>query len=256
MSHYEGTGEVTLCLRDPGNGAQASKELAPEPQEVRDERNRRRTAQRRRTEIRRYCVRNKLSRMWTFTWAEPQLDRSEALAQWAAFLVRFYARYGKMAWLRVFEVHKGGMCEYCDVEHEVGRLHVHAAFPKKFLAHGEMERLWGHGWVHFADRQSGASGRHRARTLAQYVAKYVAKECEAGNGEHGYEVAQGYQVRCAKSVAPSLFYARLKLARMGLGYLQHEFASDDWKDWRGPPIKVFWFNDEIRSYGSGQAQAA
>lgn len=207
-----------------------------------------RSARRRRTEIRRYSCANALVVLWTFTYAVPEFDRATVLRDWEAFIRRFYGRFGKMPWLRVLELHKGGWCEYCECDHPEGRYHVHVALPQVFLAHREMERLWGHGFVHYRRRKLHEGRvtlppREVSRMLARYLAKYVAKECEAGFSQHAYDVAQNYPVVCRRvRHVQSIFHVRRALERRGFGpYL--ELSSDDWAGFRGPPTRFFVAQD-------------
>lgn len=247
LSVYEGTGEVTACLRGGSPGPVDVVVLDEEQLLERQRDNQARTERRRRTEIRRFCVRNLLCVLWTLTYAEPEFDRARVLADCAAFQRRFAERFGRVPWLRVLELHKGGWCEYCGCDHAEGRYHVHLALPNVFLPHSVMEQLWGHGFVHYRKRErrvgeGRVSVRESCRTLSRYVSKYVSKECVAGFAEHGYEVAQNCQVRCRKvRHLRSFADVRRVLGHLGLGELELELSSEDWSKWRGPPVHVFWF---------------
>lgn len=241
---YEGTGEATACFRSGSEGQGAMRPESAMTEEERQLDNEARSARRRQTGIRRYTCANELLRLWTFTYDHPELDRAKVLRDWAAFVRRFYGRFGRMPWVRVLEHHKGGWCVYCKCDHPEGRYHVHAALPNVFLPHHVMAELWGHGFVQFEDRKA-REGRvtpskvELSRKLAGYLAKYIAKECEAGFAEHAYDVAQGYPVVCRRvRHVRSIFHVRRVLERRGFGaYI--ELSSDDWVGFRGPPTRFF-----------------
>jgi hypothetical protein len=249
LTIYEDTGEVTGTYRNESPSA------APEGHEVEeidpDERerlNELRTARRRKAQIRRFCVKNKLAVLWTFTYAEAVFDRQRVIEDFAAFTRRFYQRFGRLPWLRVLELHKGGWCDYCRCDHAEGRYHLHAALPAVFIAHSDMEQLWGHGFVHYRRRErrvgeKQVSARDRCRTLARYVSKYVAKECAAGFAQHGYEVAEGFQVRRRHRHFPTLYHVQRWLDHMDFGTLDVALSSNEWEDYHGPPVRVWWFSD-------------
>lgn len=242
---YEGTGEVTACFR---GGSQGPPGTGDRSEEERKRDNLARTARRRASAIRRFCVKNQLTRLWTLTYGVPEFDRRQVLADVGAFFRRFYERFGKVPWLWVLEFHKGGFCEYCQVDHPDHRYHVHLALPAVFLDHRVMAELWGHGYVNYRDRrrkpgQRALSGRDLSRKLATYLAKYVAKDCAAGFAEHGYDVAESFGVRCRRvRHLRSINHVRRVLVALDLGELQLELHSDDWPDWHGPPVYVWWFD--------------
>lgn len=260
LTVHEGTGEVSCCkIRsyvDPLTGEVLSPghqidRRDPQTSDCleRAKDNGQRVARRRKSEVRRYCVRNKLTRLWTLTYAQAVTDRGQVIADMQEFTERLYDAFGRMPWLRVLELHKGGWCDYCQLDHVEGRYHVHLGLPAVWLSHTVMEGLWGHGFVNYRDRPQRAgrvtlSGRDLARQLAGYMAKYLVKDCEAGPREHGYEVAQGYAVgRTRVRYVPTFSGCKRVLASLGLSDVTFEASSTDWVGWRGPPVRVLWFRE-------------
>jgi hypothetical protein len=258
LAVHEGTGEAVAWWSGGPSGTDPADEGDERTPEERQQDNEARSARRRRSQIRRFCAANQLVRLWTLTYAEAQFSRETVLRDCAAFTRRFYEQFGTMPWLRVLELHKGGWCEYCSCDHPDGRYHVHLALPKIFLPVHVMESLWGHGFVHYRDRADRKVGEKRAplsqvqisRLLARYLAKYVAKECEAGFGQHAYEVAQGYEVR--RRVVRHILNLRA-LHRVvnviGQGVQVVELSSASWLGYRGPPVFVYFFDEAHRGAG-------
>ena len=134
--------------------------------------------------MRRYCVHNGLRFLWTLTFARQDHDRAAVLRDVQAFARRLHRLVGEpIPYLYVLEQHKSGAW------------HVHLALPR-WLAHKDLHRTWGHGFVFVTDH--GKRARRRVmdrdgqgmRRVAGYVAKYVSKAYETGGGRQGYGVAK------------------------------------------------------------------
>jgi hypothetical protein len=137
--------------------------------------------------VRRYCVHNGLRFLWTLTLARQDHQRGTVVRDVQAFARRLQRRTGPLPYLYVLEAHRSGAW------------HVHIALPR-WISHSVLEAVWGHGWVFVTDhgrrrrrRRVMPSGGQGLRSVAGYVAKYVSKAYEAGDGRQGYGVAEGHQ---------------------------------------------------------------
>jgi hypothetical protein len=234
LSVYPGVGDATIAfvvpLRgDGGDGSESRTDLAA---------NRRRCERRASTELRRFCVQNKLSRLWTFTCrVEEQVrgvDGRRVMVERVEALVRSMRE----------ELVGGDAFAYAYVfeECKAGQWHVHMAVGRYF-DHGAVGRVWGHGFVFVRDHRSRVSTglREQARGCASYLAKYCSKgfgRGEALQGQHRYERAQGFGVRCVRRS----FMTRHEAYGAALAAFDHEPPSWAWsssslEDWRGPPIE-------------------
>lgn len=144
--------------------------------------------QRARGQMRRYSVANRLNRLGTLTYGPPFCrDPRQLRSDVASFFVRLRASLGGEAfpYLWVPELHK-------DRE----RWHVHFLVGR-WIGRGAIESAWrGRGFVHIkllGDLPARSSGAAEARVAAKYASKYVAKDVEALDGLHRYEVAEGFQ---------------------------------------------------------------
>lgn len=242
---YPATREAVIVLQGGSREGSAlpSEARTEEEQERRDKANLARANRRRRAEMRRYMVQNKLTVLWTFTYAgEGEHNRERVLADFAAFLRRFREAFGRHPYLYVFELHPGGH-----------GWHVHCALPGLHFSHKRMGELWGHGFVHYRKAKDffagdddgqgdelggGRGGRQDARRLSKYLAKYMAKDMDPGKRRHGYEVGEGFSVRVRTfRLLPSLSAVRKLVNHLGLGELSWH-SSDIWKGWEGPPMYV------------------
>jgi hypothetical protein len=217
--------------------------------EERAERNEARALSRARTEVRRYCVRNRLDRMWTLTFrcwecdaapcacglaASPSLD--EAWRAWDAFVRRLRRALGRnVPLLAVVERGSKG----------TRRLHVHVAVG--FYVKGEeLERVWGHGHVKPRRSRVAAAGkRERARRAAGYLSKYLSKELGQERAENGnrYRRAQGFAARVVRRRRLTAEDARWFAARLCGGNVVDVWRSEGDGEWRGPPVVVVRFGD-------------
>jgi hypothetical protein len=201
--------------------------------------NARRAHSRARAEVRRYCAANQLTRLWTLTYREATFDRRRVVLDVEAFCRRLRAQFGDLPYVYVLELHPSGH-----------GWHVHFGLPARFFAHKTMGKLWGHGFVQFADRTSERAMKPlgRARKLARYLAKYLVKDFqrdEAGHvyervrGEHRYEVAQHFAVVCRRRRVDTLAQAE-RLVRWWAGEVSLERSSSaEWTDYRGTACYVY-----------------
>ena len=184
------------------------------------------------TESRRYAVRNKLTKMWTFTFKEAQWDRSKILEYMNDFFQRWRVLEGKeFPYLYALELHPGGH-----------GYHVHVAVPGwMFTDFFRLRRVWGHGRIRF-DKRKRQQGEPRddARRLALYLVKYITKGFEQSHerGEHRYEVAQNFAVTVKRRA-----FSTYREAMDYLAYFAAESYSVVWSDyeldwWKGPPTWV------------------
>ena len=197
-------------------------------------------------ELRRYCVKNRLLKMLTLTFAEPQWDREEVKSMVNALFVRWRGlKEGKtFPYVYVLELHPG---TYLKPSHG---LHVHVAVPLRFIDKHWLQETWGNGLVHYRDPKSLRVGneRDRARTLALYLSKYISKsfDIEREFGAHRYEVAQGFAVERKSKRFNSLFDAMEYLNWIEAERFVQVWASSDKSDWDGPPVWVFRSSGDVK----------
>lgn len=228
---YVDTGEATVWWAGPRGGSdRLPGESMPRPGE-----NARRAVARARVSVRRYAVRNRLTRLWTFTYVEAQWDVGQVrrdVNAWAKRLRKHLDR--SVPYVAVMELHPGGH-----------GLHVHVLLPSRFVRHKAMRALWGKGHVQYSDGDTSVrrvkGQRSRARRAAEYVAKYVGKELgqAMGPGQHRYEVGEGFQPeQVRRSVRSEFAGLRWLCERRGGELPVLVWSSDDLEDWRGPPVRV------------------
>jgi hypothetical protein len=148
-------------------------------------------ARRARAKVRRYCAANRLNRLGTLTYAgSGNHDPAKLRGDLAEFFRRLRSTVGQpFPYLWAPEWHPGGH-----------GLHAHFAVGR-WIAQGDVKRVWGRGHVHMkllGDLPVGSGTLGEARLAARYLAKYVGKDLAAGgqpSGLHRYEVAQGFQPR-------------------------------------------------------------
>jgi len=184
-----------------------------------------------------YCVANRLTKMWTLTYAPPnrptarttvKRDVNEFFRKWRAQLTggeAFPAAY-------VLERHKDGS------------LHVHIAVQDGFTSWLQMKRLWGHGRIQYdvAKGSERLSGRELSRCLARYLAKYLNKsfdESDRSKNERRYDTTHtGAVVKTRRR------FASWKEAEEYLQGVAGETFRECWNsfdviEWDGPPVKIF-----------------
>ncbi len=174
---------------------------------------------------------NRLGVLWTLTYGEHQstpgggspepVDRDQVKRDVQRFFKLLRAEVGRLPYLWVIEWGSEG-----------GRLHVHIALGRR-VPHRVLWRLWGHGFVQFEQLGTKGSALRRA---ARYLAKYVTKVYESGDGQHGYEVAQGYQPKAVEVRGRTeADVMRTLVVSMAAGEPEHVWRSADAAEWRGPP---------------------
>lgn len=240
-------GEATVTWVGTGQGTQLAAEKEPAgshglqrlADQLRHEASQRARAARARARMRRYVIKNKLTRMWTLTFADEVHDRAVALEAMQEFVRRLRDEFGEaIPYLYVFEWHKLNDRGW----------HVHMLVQARRVEHKRMERLWGHGFVQYSDGQKrrGVSQRERARTAATYAAKYVGKDIERGleSGDHAYEVAQGFRPeRIARSAGTWRAGVALAVAFFGGLVPRVMWDSSDADVWFGPPVQLLDFGE-------------
>jgi len=237
---YEGVGEGTVTWVMPKVGSDripTDAEL-----ELRADQNRERSGRRRRKNLERYCVKNKLTRQWTLSvdWSdrpEARFDRDTVVSMAEDYFRRLRKLVGaELPYVYVLEIHPGG-----------NGYHIHVALPALFIGKHAMQKTWGHGVVWYSDRKDGRKLGQRAlaRSNASYLAKYLGKDVGGvGKGVHAYEVAQGFQARKVSRRCSSLT-AAVAFIRSENGNAQpvKVSCSDDWGErYDGPPCYVFTFD--------------
>jgi hypothetical protein len=232
------TGEAVVVYASARRDKDFSKpweyETTPEEDLVRQAKNQRRAEGRAKRELRRYIVKNGLSRMWTLTYAEATFDRAKVIGDVNDFLQRlrlvlqcsFPAAY-------VIERHPGGH-----------GLHVHIALQSRFIDWAQFGRTWGHGHVQFSDGmqvvRAQVGKRAQCRMLAKYLSKYMAKAWTDSHepGDHRYEVAQGFAVVLSRRVFKTRQEATAWLTDR-LGAPADVWWSGDSETWEGPPVWAY-----------------
>lgn len=215
----------------------------PKKGEVDEARSRASAGRRASVKMRRYCTRNRLSRLVTLTYAGEGVHDARSVAEhMKRFLARLKEALGmkpgeSLPFMWVRELHPGGH-----------GFHVHMAIGR-YVHHETLKRVWGHGIVDVRKIRmtgAGAGGKEAARRAASYLAKYVAKtwtsEPSLPKGSRRYSVAQGFQPSCQAMPWASLHEALGWAASWNGGELPRvTFSSDDYgPSWEGPPLRV-WF---------------
>lgn len=200
------------------------------PQEERDARNRTRSSRRARTRIRRLATANRMTYLWSLTYAVEPSDVDAVNRDLEAFFKRL-ARIIGSTLARIAVVEHGS---------KSGRLHAHFVTPVR-VAHADVERAWGHGFVFVSNHGSGHASARRA---AGYVAKYVAKSIDEGrSGRQSYLVSEGLDtgrtITRKLRADDALDFARMVLGSTAGGTLS---LSADWDDHDGPV--AWWFGSD------------
>jgi len=243
-------GEATICWHRPGATecewratASGKKELLVDkrtgevraerwltPDEVKRTANLDRANRRARRELRQYCVRNRLSKMWTLTLAEI-LDKKTVKRRVNAFMHKWRDLNGgkEFPYLYVLELHADGE-----------RWHVHVAVPNGYTDKHKLQELWGLGLIRFDEsprRGKGTGAREQYRRLAAYLAKYISKSIEDVHepGEHRYERAQGFGVEVVRRSFAMFDNAESWLVSQPGGSWIQKWSSDEIATWDGPP---------------------
>lgn len=240
---------VAVCIRK--GALEASIVLVGSPKE-RDpdhvpehdpERSAKEANRRARADMRRYCVANRLNKLWSLTYAEEAADWSEVWEHVEAFRKRLWAHLGRRIPM-VVVIEEGT---------ENGRLHVHLAVHE-WLDWADLRNLWGHGFVFVRpikareNSRTTPSASDEARIVASYLSGYLianGKKAHAQDGRaaHGkrYSTTRGFTPGCERVRVESIHQALVIVyGEMGPqpSYL---WQSSDLEDWDGPPVWVaFW----------------
>ena len=138
--------------------------------------------------VRRYCRANRIRFLWTLTYSTEPSTRAQVTKHLRTFFKRLGTHFGRLPLIAVIE--RGTKSD---------RLHVHFG-AARFLSFETIDKIWPHGWVHVGDPRK-LPGRVPVRRLAAYLAKYVAKDLDAGaegdakdraEREHRYLITQGF----------------------------------------------------------------
>ena len=185
--------------------------------------------------MRRYVIANRLVRLWTLTYAAEVWDYEQVKKDLGRFFPQLRTHRGKaFPYLWVIERHPKGH-----------GLHIHVAM-KGYIAKSELQKIWGHGIVHFSDGPSRARRAGHAATgasLASYIAKemvgYLTKEEAAVDGSHFYDVGQGFQPECDTQYV--VIEPGRVLEVIARQYFQGQaptatWSSESMEEWDGPPV--------------------
>lgn len=230
------TGEAVIVYCPPRRDKLHAKSWEQETDELEDlerkVKNLRRADQRAVRELRRYIVKNVLTRMWTLTYVEVVTDRAKVIRDVNDFLQRLRALVGEdIPSAYVIEPYDHG-------------LHVHLALENRFIDWHEFGQTWGHGHVQFSDGMRSVRAqngkRAQSRMLALYLCKYMSKAWADGHdsGDHRYEPAQGFRVQLSRRVFKTRAEARAWLCDR-LGTPATEWWSGDSEAWEGPPVWAY-----------------
>jgi hypothetical protein len=185
-------------------------------------------ARRARKQVRLYCASNRLAYLWTATYAPTEDARHQPR------LVRQDVRH----LFRRLRTDLGRAFPYLWTTewHSTGHgLHVHFAVGER-VDHATVRSAWrrGHVWVS-APTRGGRGDVEDARRVARYIAKYLAKDHQARDGLHRYEVAQGFQPRSrvlfGATAEAALFVAVREMGAAPARYWESRQVSG----WSGPP---------------------
>ena len=157
--------------------------------------NRKMSAKRAATEIRRSCLAIAADRMLTLTYAENMTDRAQALRDFGAFIRICRREFPGWESVAVLEYQQRGAC------------HFHIALSG-FYDVVKLRSIWhsiiGRGSVNMAWEPRYGRGNVCSK-LASYMGKYLAKEVDEGRkpGEHRY-----FKTECVADGRRQVFYIR------------------------------------------------
>ncbi len=186
-------------------------------------------------DVRQFCVRWGLTKMWTFTFKTAQWDKRQVKSYMNEFLMRWRVLNGgkPFPYLYVIELHPKGH-----------GYHVHVAVPGgMFTDFFKLRRIWGHGRIRF-DKNTRHSGESRndARRLALYLSKYLGKDMneDHSKGEHRYEPAQGFDVQTIRRWFATFREAEdfLRFRVAGENFVQ-VWSDYELENWLGPPTWLY-----------------
>lgn len=228
--------EATIVFGSPGSATHVAKGEGGDPDASRE-----RARRRRKQRIRRYCMHNRLMRLWTLTYATEVWDYDTVKADLNKFFRDLRKHRGKkFAYLWVIERHPKGH-----------GLHVHIAM-RGFIHKATLQETWGHGIVHFSDswkkraqRQKGLkNGAGMAAYLAKELSGYIAKEETHISEKHFYDCGQGFQpteeVEQVQGLLASII-GHVAAKHFGGESPWREWDSSEADDWTGPPVHCAWW---------------
>lgn len=229
-SRISASGKLRLLV-DKGTGEIVETDFV-ESADERERKNLLRADRRARHEARLYCVRNRLSKMWTLTLAE--IIPKEEVKKHVNRLMRQWRDLNggkEFPYLYVLELHADGE-----------RWHVHVAVPKGYTDKRRLQALWSLGIIRFDDSpwasRRGISGRERARRLAAYLCKYISKGMGDSHvaREHRYERAQGFAVERVRRAFAMQDNAEAWLMDWGNETWRLAWSSNEIDGWDAPPV--------------------
>jgi hypothetical protein len=215
------------------------------PRVVDEQASRRSACNRAKVRVRRFCTANRLDRMITLTYTDPEFDSLVVARDVKLFVRRLRSRLGlsvgePFQYLWVRELHPGGH-----------GYHVHM-LVSRFVHHEHVRRCWPKGQIVDVRKvrvpKGRGGGREASRRAAAYVQKYVVKSFNdqpvVPKGHHRYDCSRGCQpARAVRSVHSSLRRAWLACAAV----MEGEFPSIVFSSYRygpdypGPPLWLgFW----------------
>ena len=184
-----------------------------------------------------YCVANRLTKMWTLTYAPPNRPTSRKIVK--SDVNEFFRK-----WRAQLTGGESFPAAYVLERHKDGTLHVHIAVQNGFTSWNQIRQLWGHGRVQYdlARGSENLSGRELSRCLARYLAKYLNKsfdESDRTKNERRYDTTHtGAVVKTRRR------FASWKEAEQWLTEVPGETFKETWNsfdvvEWDGPPVKIF-----------------
>lgn len=209
------------------------------------ERSAREASRRARAEMRRYCVANRIDKLWTLTYGgEAPTDWSQVWEHIEAFRKRLWAHLGRRIPM-VVVIEEGS---------KNGRLHVHPAVSE-YIDQADMAKLWGHGFVFVRKIKANPSPRRTtpsrsdlARIVAGYLSGYLiangkkahAQDGRAGHGKR-FSTTRGFSPSCDRIRVETMAEAHMIVFReMGTDF-SYQWASSDLEDWDGPPVWIVFY---------------
>jgi hypothetical protein len=154
--------EIGPCDRS----GDASRSIEDSP-EVRELRSRENSVHRARSRVRVLAKANLLVRLLTLTFAQEHHSRQEVLERLAIFERKLRARWPRLRYLYVLELHPGGH-----------GYHVHMGI-NKYTDKDALAEVWGNGFIDVLYLKSAKVGYQQgAADVARYLAKYITKCAE------------------------------------------------------------------------------
>lgn len=178
-------------------------------QETKDKYNKERSLQRTKSKVRRLCISQNMSYMWTLTFAtkfndvkgvqKDAGDLDHAWDFWRAFIKRCSRAGLAFDYIVTVEVQEKRLEKYGE---KVYHFHfvtnkmmaVNAEIAKDMKKDHNIEDLWGYGNVFVSFRQ-----KTQKSMVARYITKYISKMFdETGKATHRYRCSKGMVIPCEK----------------------------------------------------------